>query len=107
VVGYAMLVHGEPTDPDVAACTTARPTTCLDKCYVHPGHHGAGTAHRLVEATVETARRRGSAGMWLGVNQANVRAARFYDKVGFAVVGTRRFRVGGRVEQDFVRERVF
>ncbi|MBM9468145.1 GNAT family N-acetyltransferase [Nakamurella leprariae] len=106
LAGYTMLVHGEPTDPDVAGCITARPTTALDKCYVHPDHHGAGVAQALVTASVEAARRRGSAGIWLGVNQENERANRFYAKVGFDRVGRKRFLVGDRYEDDFVRERV-
>jgi len=45
--------------------------------------------------------------VWLGVNQQNGRANRFYEKHGFAIVGTKGFELGGRREDDFVRERVF
>jgi RimJ/RimL family protein N-acetyltransferase len=40
------------------------------------------------------------------VNEENARANRFYEKNGFAKVGTKRFLVGERYEDDFVRERV-
>ncbi len=40
--------------------------------------------------------------MWLGVNQHNQRAQRFYRKHGFTVSGTRTFRVGDHVENDYV-----
>ncbi|MEO6997186.1 MAG: GNAT family N-acetyltransferase, partial [Terracoccus sp.] len=43
--------------------------------------------------------------VWLGVNQQNERAQRFYAKSGFTVVGTKRFLVGDRYEDDFVMER--
>jgi RimJ/RimL family protein N-acetyltransferase len=43
--------------------------------------------------------------MWLGVNQFNPRANRFYEKSGFRQVGVKRFLLGGRYEDDFVRER--
>lgn len=103
--GYTMLVAGEPADADVVAAITLRPTVELSKCYVLAGHHGAGVSAALMDASVEAARARGGAGMWLGVNQQNARANRFYEKNDFAKVGTKRFLVGERWEDDFVRER--
>ena len=102
--GYTMVVFGEPTDPDVAASVAARPTAELSKVYVREGFHGGGLAGQLVAASVEAARGRGVASVWLGVNQENARANRFYEKQGFALVGTKRFLVGERYEDDFVRE---
>lgn len=107
IVGYVMLVFAEPSDPEVAAVITARPTSELSKCYLLPHEHGTGTAGAMVAAALERARERGAAAVWLGVNQLNGRANRFYEKCGFALVGTKHFLVGGRLEDDFVRERVF
>jgi ribosomal protein S18 acetylase RimI-like enzyme len=104
-IGYAMLVLGEPSDPDVVASITRHPTAELSKLYVRPGHHGAGVSGELVAACVTAATAAGCAGMWLGVNQENARANRFYEKSGFALVGTKHFLVGDRLEDDFVRER--
>jgi diamine N-acetyltransferase len=104
VVGYAMVVHGEPVDPDVAGALTLRPTAELSKIYVLPGLQGAGVSAALMTASLEAARLRGAAGVWLGVNQLNERAQRFYVKSGFVRVGTKRFRVGDRDEDDFVYE---
>ncbi len=104
--GYTMLVFAEPADPDVAAVTTVRPTVELSKVYVVEGHHGAGVGAALMSATLDIARKRAAA-VWLGVNQHNARANRFYEKNGFAIVGTKQFLVGGKLEDDFVRERVF
>jgi ribosomal protein S18 acetylase RimI-like enzyme len=103
-VGYAMLVHGEPYDADARAVVRHRPTTELSKIYVLPTAHGRGVASELLAAAVEVAREIGAAGMWLGTNQANVRAQRFYEKSGFERVGTKRFHVGDRWEDDFVYE---
>ena len=105
-VGYTMLVAGEPSDPDVVAAITARPTIELSKVYVLPDAHGRGIAQELMAASIAAARARGASGVWLGVNEENVRANRFYEKSGFARVGTKRFLVGGRYEDDFVRELV-
>jgi ribosomal protein S18 acetylase RimI-like enzyme len=47
----------------------------------------------------------GAACVWLGVNQENQRAQRFYAKSGFTVSGTKTFRLGGHVENDYVMVR--
>lgn len=103
--GYTMLVFGEPQDADAAAAITMRPTAELSKIYVLEGHHGQGVAAALMECSLEEARARGARGVWLGVNEENERANRFYEKNGFARVGTKHFLVGDRYEDDFVRER--
>lgn len=102
-----MLVAGDPTDADVAAAITTRPTAELSKCYVMPGHHGAGVASALMTMTLDAARSRGAAAVWLGVNEENAKAQRFYAKSGFSPVGRKRFLVGDAYEHDFVLELVF
>jgi ribosomal protein S18 acetylase RimI-like enzyme len=104
-VGYTMLVFGEPADPDVAAAVTLHPTAELSKCYVLPAQHGGGIAAALIGRSVAEAAARGASAVWLGVNQHNARANRFYEKSGFRIVGTKRFRVGAEWHDDFVRER--
>jgi ribosomal protein S18 acetylase RimI-like enzyme len=103
-VGYAMLVHGEPYDADARAVVRHRPTTELSKIYVLPSAHGGGVARELLAAAVRVARETGAAGMWLGTNQDNERAQRFYLKSGFERIGTKRFWVGDHWEDDFVFE---
>ena len=105
LVGYAMLVHGEPADPDVAAAVQHRPTAELSKLYVHPDLHGGGVASALVEHAQQAAVDQGAVSVWLGVNIRNARANRFYEKAGFPIVGTKGFTVGETIEDDFVRER--
>ncbi|MEO6504863.1 MAG: GNAT family N-acetyltransferase [Terrimesophilobacter sp.] len=109
--GYTMLVFpgspgADPNDPDVASAVRTRPTAELSKVYVLAGHHGRGLAAELMAASVDAARARGFASVWLGVNQHNPRANRFYEKSGFGIVGTKKFLVGGKWEDDFVRERI-
>jgi ribosomal protein S18 acetylase RimI-like enzyme len=105
-VGYTMLVFTEPSDPDVTAALTTRPSIELSKFYVMPGHHGQGVATELMTESLNAARRRGASAVWLGVNEENGRANRFYEKNGFARVGTKHFLVGDNYEDDFVRELV-
>jgi ribosomal protein S18 acetylase RimI-like enzyme len=105
LAGFTMTVLGEPSAADVAGCLRIRPTAELSKCYVRAELQGRGTARPLLERTIMAVADRGTAGMWLGTNAANRRAQRFYEKVGFVEVGTRRFQVGTRLEQDVVMER--
>jgi ribosomal protein S18 acetylase RimI-like enzyme len=102
--GYTMLVYGEPHDADVAAAVTSRPTVELSKVYSLASAHGHGLGPALLAATLDAARERGARTVWLGVNQHNQRANRFYEKSGFAVVGTKRFKVGAQWHDDFTRE---
>lgn len=104
--GYTMLVAGEPKDPDVLASLTLYPTVELSKFYVLESAHGSGLAGELMSATLAAARDQAAAGIWLGVNNENAKANRFYEKHGFVKVGMKKFLVGERWEDDFVRERV-
>lgn len=103
-VGYVMVVAGEPTDADVAASVTGRPTLEISKIYVRPEFNGRGLSGQLMDAAIGIARDRDVASVWLGVNQHNHRANAFYEKSGFAKVGVKRFRLGSSLEQDYVRE---
>ncbi len=105
VLGYAMLVLGEPSDDDVRATIRLRPTVEVSKIYVLPQAHGTGAGALLMARALEWARENGAAGVWLGVNQQNERAQRFYGKSGFERVGSKRFLVGGVYEDDYVMER--
>jgi tRNA (guanine37-N1)-methyltransferase len=102
LVGYTMLVAGEPYAAEVAAAVPLRPTVELSKCYVLPGRHGGGVAGALMAASLEAARGRDAAGVWLGVNGENLRAQAFYRRSGFEVVGERTFQVGDQRHHDLV-----
>jgi GNAT superfamily N-acetyltransferase len=102
-VGYSMLVAAEPADPDVARVITLRPTVELSKVYLLQEAHGTGASAELMRQSIAVAVARGAASVWLGVNQLNARANRFYEKNGFVNVGVKHFLVGDKLEDDFVR----
>jgi ribosomal protein S18 acetylase RimI-like enzyme len=104
-LGYSMLVAGDPADADVAAAVASRPTVELSKFYVMPQGHGTGAASTLMAATLDAAGATGASSVWLGVNQQNDRALRFYAKHGLERVGTRTFALGDDPQADFVLER--
>lgn len=105
IAGWSMVVEDQPVDADVLAALTLAPVVELSKFYIHPDHHGRGSAAALMSATLDLAAESGQPGVWLGVNQENLRAIRFYTKNGFRRVGTKRFRLGDRYEDDFIMER--
>jgi ribosomal protein S18 acetylase RimI-like enzyme len=105
IVGYAMLVRGIADDADVQQAVSVRPAVELSKMYVLPDRHGAGVATALMESALVAGAELGARCVWLGVNQQNERAQRFYSKHGFTVNGTRSFQVGTRAEHDYVMVR--
>jgi tRNA (guanine37-N1)-methyltransferase len=105
IAGYTLLISGEPSDPDVAAAVTTRPAVELSKCYVRASFHGRGASRALMDSSIDAAEELGGAVLWLGVNQHNERAQRFYRSSGFAQVGSKTFLVGEELHDDFVFER--
>ncbi|MFI5891168.1 GNAT family N-acetyltransferase [Actinoplanes sp. NPDC051513] len=104
-LGYTMLIEGPIADPDVAAVVDSGTSIELSKFYVLSDRHGSGVAARLMADTLAEAAETGAKFCWLGVNQHNVRAAKFYAKHGFEVVGVKRFLVGDVWHDDHVRVR--
>lgn len=105
ILGYAMLIQGVPDDTDVQRAVPLRPATELSKMYTLPDVHGAGIAAALIADSLDRSARRGAACMWLGVNQKNARAQRFYAKSGFTISGAKSFRLGASIENDYVMVR--
>lgn len=108
IVGYAMLVRDVTDDADVQRALGIREFSTaaeLSKMYVLPEYHGTGAASALMDRALTAAGQWEAGCVWLGVNQKNQRAQGFYGKSGFAVRGTRTFRVGARREDDFVMVR--
>lgn len=105
IVGYTMLVRGIIADADIQRAVKAHPAVELSKMYVVPDEHGTGTSTRLMTTALAAVSDADASCVWLGVNQKNVRAQRFYLKHGFAVTGNRTFRLGEHVEHDYVMVR--
>ncbi|MGA8331462.1 MAG: GNAT family N-acetyltransferase [Mycobacterium sp.] len=94
IVGYTMLIRGAEDD-----------RAELSKMYVLPAQHGSGVATALMDAALVAVAEWRAECVWLGVNQKNERAQRFYAKSGFAVSGTRTFQLGAHAEHDYVMVR--
>jgi ribosomal protein S18 acetylase RimI-like enzyme len=105
MIGYAVLIRGVPDDDDVNRAVTARPAVEISKMYVLPDDHGAGASAALMIEAIRLAQELDAKSLWLGVNQRNQRAQRFYAKHGFTINGTKTFRLGTRTENDYVMVR--
>lgn len=102
IVGYAMLIRGVPDDDNIARAVPQRPAVELSKLYLVPDFHGTGVATELMNAALAAATEWGARCMWLGTNEKNVRALRFYTKNGFRINGAKTFRMGEFIEDDHV-----
>jgi ribosomal protein S18 acetylase RimI-like enzyme len=105
IVGYVMLIRGVPDDEDVQRAVPQGPAVELSKMYVLPDSHGAGVSAALMSAALGRAKGLDAKCVWLGVNQENERAQRFYAKHGFSINGTKTFRLGAGIENDYVMVR--
>jgi ribosomal protein S18 acetylase RimI-like enzyme len=105
MIGYALLIRGVPDDDDVQRAVNRRPAVELSKMYVLPDGHGAGVSAALMTAALQRSVELDAKSVWLGVNQHNERAQRFYTKHGFTINGTKTFRLGAGVENDYVMVR--
>ncbi|ORY21473.1 acyl-CoA N-acyltransferase [Naematelia encephala] len=100
IVGVAHLVIGQaPT------CITLPKPIGLRRLYVDSTHHGSGVAGALVQAVDTLSKKEGFESVWLGAWDQNARGLRFYEKMGWKVVGETTFMVGKSVRRDFVLER--
>jgi len=95
-VGYALAGK-----PDLEAAREG--DIELKRIYVLSRWHGAGTGRALLDQVVAAYPARDR--LVLGVYAENAKALSFYDRQGFAKIGTRRFDVGGTLYDDHVLAR--
>lgn len=76
----------------------------LVKLYVSADAIGSGVGAALMRAGVEWARKSGHPTLWLGVWERNHRARAFYERWGFAPVGTETFRLGTDDQTDVLMQ---
>ena len=95
-VGYALL-----TSPDLPI--DLRPEDIeLRRIYFLSKFHGRGLGRRLIEQAIGYARAMGKRRFLIGVYSENIGAIGFYQRMGCALIGTRRFRVGGAEFNDLI-----
>lgn len=114
-VGYAMVVTPdlptiEPREGDVELKRIylfSRFRSNATVVYDGAGRLLAGVrgGQALLDAALADARELGGRRLLLGVNAGNARAVAFYERNGFAVIGTRTFEVGAQQCSDYILAR--
>ncbi len=97
IAGYAQLWWAAPP-----AFVPGDAPAEVRRLYVGSAWHGTGLAGRLMAAAAAAASERRADVVWLGVWEHNVRARRFYEKLGFEFVGTQSFMLGTDRQTDQV-----
>jgi ribosomal protein S18 acetylase RimI-like enzyme len=95
-VGFAVL-----SPPDLPVAVTQNDIE-LKRIYLLHRFQGGGLGRRLLEWSVAEARAQGRRRLLLGVKADNTAALAFYDRVGFARIGERKFLVGGMLCDDYI-----
>lgn len=95
VVGYTRLLRG----PAPSAVEADRPVE-LVRIYAEPSWIGRGVGSALMGACLKEGGKQGCDVIWLGVWERNRRAIAFYERWGFAVVGSQTFVLGKDRQTD-------
>ena len=85
-----------------APCSVA---LAYEECIARAARYGQGDGAALMQKALDEGRRLGCATLWLSLWDQNHRAMAFYEKWGFAIVGTMPFLFGGVMYEDTVMAR--
>lgn len=100
MIGYAKLQEHSTED-----CVSDTRPIELSRLYVLKDFHGQGIAGKLMDECFDIAERKNYQTMWLGVWEHNLRAQKFYEKLGFVKVGSHVFQLGNDAQIDWVMEK--
>lgn len=95
LAGYAVVQAAEPP-----GCVTGPSPMEVARFYLGEEFLGQGYGAQLMRAVHAEARRLGARTLWLGVYDRNVRAVRFYERMGFTKVGGKEFLIAGQIYID-------
>jgi ribosomal protein S18 acetylase RimI-like enzyme len=96
-VGYAVM-----TPPDVPLPGAGPSDAEIRRIYVLHRFHKEKVGWTLMRTALDAARRTGKTRMLVGVYGRNDRAIAFYERVGFGIVGERKFQVGATLYDDLI-----
>ena len=103
-IGAEMIGYAKLQERSTENCVADASPIELSRLYVRKDFHGRGIAEKLMNECFDYARRKNYRTMWLGVWEHNFRAQKFYEKLGFARVGSHVFQLGSDAQTDWVME---
>ncbi|MBK8052659.1 MAG: GNAT family N-acetyltransferase [Saprospiraceae bacterium] len=74
----------------------------LERIYVLKTYHGKQVAQKLINLSIELAKKRNADHIWLGVWENNHRAINFYSKNGFTAYDSHIFVLGDDAQRDIL-----
>jgi diamine N-acetyltransferase len=74
----------------------------IERIYVKHQYHGMKAGKALMDMSIDIAKKGNYAWLWLGVNDENNKAIDFYKKYGFTIFGTKTFKLGTAVDEDYL-----
>jgi len=77
----------------------------IERFYLDAQCQGLGLGRKMMDFCWERARALNADSVWLGVWENNIKAQRFYEKLGFQVVGEHDFWVGNDCQKDWLMQR--
>lgn len=100
--GYAKLINS-PLPEQIKDLKAIE----MQRIYALKEYYDKKIGKELMLYTLDYAFSKGFDSMWLGVWQLNDRAIEFYKKWGFEIFGTRNFKLGNDIKDDFLMIKKF
>jgi ribosomal protein S18 acetylase RimI-like enzyme len=97
LIAYAQLRWS-----DTPSCVESKCAAEIQRLYVAKPWHGVGVAQAMMNACLRELEAREFDVVWLGVWEHNPRAIAFYQKFGFAEVGSHIFPLGTDPQRDII-----
>lgn len=88
IAGYSKIVCNSPN-----INVTSQNITKLDRLYLLKKFYGQNLGKKIFDFNIELSKRNGQKGIWLAVWVKNFKAIRFYEKMGFKIVGDYNFKI--------------
>ncbi len=95
--GYARLYDGQELPRELAGTSAIE----ISRIYCEQEWIGKGVGKALMEACLDAGRRKGKEWIWLCVWEHNLRAIKFYEKIGFERFGQVVFILGQDLQNDW------
>lgn len=99
-VGYSKL-NWKETPNELAELKVVQ----LERIYVRQKVKGKKVGALMMEKCIELAKKKNINSIWLGVWQENIEAINFYKKWGFEIFGYKQFKIGNKVDDDFMMKK--